>query len=694
MDMASSLEKVRNIGIMAHIDAGKTTTTERILYYTGIVHRMGEVHDGNTVMDWMAQERERGITITSAATSCDWNGYHINIIDTPGHVDFTIEVERSLRVLDGAVAIFDSVGGVEPQSETVWHQADTYNVPRIAFVNKMDRVGADFERVIAMMQQKLTLEPIPVQIPLGKEDVFKGVIDLVRMKVYRYSEDDLGAQVIEESIPSDIQEEAHHYRELMLEMASEFNDELLEKVIEHESIDEQLIHDALRTGTLNNKICPVLCGSALKNKGVQQLLDAVITYLPSPLDRGSVTGVNPKSNEPVERSPDSTSPFSCLVFKIATDPHVGRLAFARVYSGKAGLKETLINPRTGRKERLTRIFRMHSNHRKPVQIIEVGEILALVGLKDTTTGDTLCTMNNQICFEEMTFPQPVISISIEPKSATGEEKLNAALDRLVDEDPTCAVGIDKETGQRLISGMGELHLEILIDRLKREFNVEVHAGKPQVSYRETITMQAQDEIEYQQPIAGKTQYAKVSLVIEPADPADGVQFTSRIKRKDDIPEVFIEAVKQGIFEASSGGELAGYQVLGIHVFLEKLGIREDDTTEMACKIASSMIFRQAYIKAEPVILEPIMRLEIVMPDEYVGTVINDLNSKRGKVTKIANRREQQIVDADVPLSEMFGYATVLRSLTKGRAVYTMQFSQYKQTSKAVQEALLKRIGRF
>jgi elongation factor G len=431
MDMASSLEKVRNIGIMAHIDAGKTTTTERILYYTGIVHRMGEVHDGNTVMDWMAQERERGITITSAATSCDWNEYHINIIDTPGHVDFTIEVERSLRVLDGAVAIFDSVGGVEPQSETVWHQADTYNVPRIAFVNKMDRVGADFERVIAMMQEKLTLEPVPVQIPLGKEDVFKGVIDLVRMKVYRYSEDDLGAQVIEESIPSDIQEEAHHYRELMLEKASEFNDELLEKVLEHESIDEQLIHDALRTGVLNNKICPVLCGSALKNKGVQQLLDAVITYLPSPLDRGSVTGVNPKSNEPVERSPDSASPFSCLVFKIATDPHVGRLAFARAYSGKAGLKETLINPRTGSKERLTRIFHMHSNHRKPVQIIEAGEILALVGLKDTTTGDTLCTMNNQICFEEMTFPQPVISISIEPKSVTGEEKLNAALGNLM-----------------------------------------------------------------------------------------------------------------------------------------------------------------------------------------------------------------------------------------------------------------------
>ncbi len=692
--MSSSLVNVRNIGIMAHIDAGKTTTTERILFYTGIVHRMGEVHDGNTVMDWMVQERERGITITSAATSCNWKEYQINIIDTPGHVDFTIEVERSLRVLDGAVAIFDSVGGVEPQSETVWHQADHYNVPRIAFVNKMDRVGADFERVIAMMQEKLTLEPVPVQIPFGKEDTFEGVIDLVRMKVYLYSKETLGAQVIAEAIPSAYHEEAHHYRELLLEKASEYNDDLLEKVLEHDAIEPVLIDSALRTGTLANEICPVLCGSALKNKGVQQLLDAIIAYLPSPRDRGSVKGINPKTNETVERSPDEDSPFSCLVFKIATDPHVGRLAFARAYSGKAGFKTILINPRTGAKERMTRIFKMHSNHRKPVQNISAGEILALVGLKDTATGDTLCDRINQVCYEEMIFPQPVISISIEPKSATEEEKLNTALERLVDEDPTCAVGIDKETGQRLISGMGELHLEILIDRLKREFNVEVNAGKPQVSYRETVTVQAKESVEYLQPIAGKTQYAGVTLTIEPALPADGVQFSSRIKKKKEIPETFIEAVKQGVLEASSGGELAGYQVLGAKVFLENIDIREDDSTEMACKIAGSMAFRQAYIKAIPVILEPMMRLEIVLPDEYVGSVINDLNGRRGKVTNIGTRGELQIIDGDVPLAEMFGYATVLRSLTQGRAVYTMQFSQYEKTSKAVQEALLRRIGRM
>ncbi len=691
--MGSSLENVRNIGIMAHIDAGKTTTTERILYYSGVVHRMGEVHDGNTVMDWMAQERERGITITSAATSCYWKEYLINIIDTPGHVDFTIEVERSLRVLDGAVAVFDSVGGVEPQSETVWHQADTYHVPRIAFVNKMDRVGADFDRVIDMMQEKLTLQPVPVQIPIGKEESFEGVIDLITLKAYRYDEGDFGFSVVEDTIPEDLMEEALHFRELMLENVSEFDDQVLEKVLEHGDIDADLIRSAIRKGVLSNSICPVLCGSALKNKGVQQLMDAVLDYLPSPVDRGSIIGTHPKSGEMVERLPESEDSFSCLVFKIASDSHVGRLAFARVYSGQASFKDVLINPRTGSKERMTRIFHMHSNHRKPVQSIQTGDIVALVGLKDTTTGDTLCDKNHLICFEEMIFPQPVISISIEPKSAVGEEKLIAALDRLVDEDPTCSVGIDKETGQRLISGMGELHLEILIDRLKREFKVEVYAGKPQVSYRETISSSAQEKVEYQQVVGGKSQYALVTLKVEPIGPLEGVQFSSKIKAKEAVPEVLIEAVKQGVLEASSGGELAGYPVLGVNVALEKLVLHEEDSTEMACKIAGSMAFRQAYVKAAPSILEPTMKLELVLPDEYVGAVINDLNSRRGKVTNIAARREQQIVEAEAPLKEMFGYATTLRSLTQGRAVYTMQFSQYERTGTAVQEELLKRIGR-
>ena len=693
--MSLSFEKVRNIGIISHIDAGKTTTTERILFYSGVIHRMGEVHDGNAVMDWMQQERERGITITSAATSCEWGDHVINIIDTPGHVDFTIEVERSLRVLDGAVAIFDSVGGVEPQSETVWFQADKYHVPRIAFVNKMDRVGADFEKVISMMDKKLTLKPVAIQIPIGKEDFFKGVVDLVSMKAYLFKEEDLGITVLKESIPPDLREEADHFRDVMLEKASEFDDTLLEKILEHEELEESLISAAIRKGTLQNKICPVLCGSAFKNKGIQPLLHGVITYLPSPLDRGAVKGKDPKTGEEIERLPDLNEPFSCLVFKIASDPHTGRLDFARAYSGKVGFKDFLINPRAGVKERVTRIFHMHSNHRKPVQKIEAGDIMALVGLKNIATGDTLCDNKNQIIFEEMTFPQPVMSISIEPKSATDENKLITALERLVDEDPTCSVGIDSETGQRLISGMGELHLEILIDRLKREFNVEVHAGKPQVSYRETVSVKTTEELEYQQVVAGKTQYARITLTIVPIDATEGVQFFSKVKSpQEKVPVEFVDAVKQGILEASSGGEMAGYQVTGVKVLLERMSLREDDSTEMGCKIAGSMAFRQAYNKATPVILEPMMKLEIVMPDEYMGSVINDLNSRRGKVSKITARKEQQIVNAYAPLSEMFGYATALRSLSQGRAVYTMQFSHYERTSAVTQEAILKRIGRF
>ncbi|MGD9200493.1 MAG: elongation factor G [Chitinispirillia bacterium] len=692
--MAINLERVRNIGIMAHIDAGKTTTTERILYYTGVLHRMGEVHDGNAFMDWMLQERERGITITSAATTCEWNSHQINIIDTPGHVDFTIEVERSLRVLDGAVAIFDSVGGVEPQSETVWHQADKYYVPRIAFINKMDRVGADFKNVITMMKEKLTLDPIAVQIPLGSEDSFEGVIDLVVMKAVTYNESDYGVTFALKDIPDELDKEASKYREIMLEKASEYDDELLEKIIEHNSIDKELIYKALRKGVLENKIYPVLCGSAFKNKGIQQLMDAINLYLPSPIDRGEVRGRHPENDEEIVRLPKKNEPFSGLVFKITSDSHVGRLAFIRVYSGSAGFKNVLFNPRTGEKERITRIFKMHSNHRKPVQKVEAGDILAIVGLKKTTTGDTLCDIEKQISFEPMVFPQPVISISIEPKSASGEDKLNNALNRLIDEDPTCSVGVDKETGQRLISGMGELHLDILIDRLKREFNVEVYSGKPQVSYRETITQENTEESEYQQLIAGKFQYAGLKIKVEPVSPNEGIIFDAEeFESKELIPLTFTKAIKQGILEASSGGEFAGYPVIGVKVTLKNLHIRENDTTEMACKIAGSTIFRKACFKAEPVILEPVMKLEIVAPEDFMGAIVNDINSRRGKILGIFSRTNQQIINADVPLAEVFGYATALRSVTQGRAVYTMQFSRYEPTGIQVQDAILKRIGR-
>jgi elongation factor G len=693
--MASSLDKLRNIGIMAHIDAGKTTTTERVLFYSGILHKMGEVHDGNAVMDWMQQERERGITITSAATTCLWNDYQINIIDTPGHVDFTVEVERSLRVLDGAVAIFDSVGGVEPQSETVWHQADKYNVPRIAFVNKMDRVGADFNRVCTMMEKKLKCIPVALQLPIGVDETFEGVVDLISMEAYRYSEENFGIEVIKSEIPKSMNKKAQKYREIMLEKICDFNDDLMECMLDGKDFENELIYSAIRKGVIDGKIFPVLCGSAFKNKGVQQLLDAVVLYLPSPLDRGAIAGNNPKTGEEITRLPDVKEPFSCLIFKIASDSHTGRLAYARAYSGSAGFKDSIMNPRTGSKERLMRIFQLHSNRRKPVQKIEAGDILGLVGLKSTATGDTLCAAKHPITYEKMTFPDPVISVTIEPKSATGEEKLNAALERLVDEDPTCAVNTDKETGQRLISGMGELHLEILIDRLKREFNVEVYSGKPQVSYRETVTSDARVELEYLQPVAGKTQYAQVTLSIEPSEAEKGVQFISKVPDATDAQsKEFIAAVKQGISEASSGGELAGFQVTDVKVTLEDLRLREDESTSMACKIAGSMAFRKACLDGEMAIMEPVMQLEIVAPDEYVGAVINDLNSRRGKVLSISTRGGQQIVDAESPLSEMFGYATALRSLTQGRAVYTMQFSQYECVGAVVQEEILKRIGRY
>lgn len=683
---------VRNIGIMAHIDAGKTTTTERILFYTGVLHRMGEVHDGNAVMDWMVQERERGITITSAATTCMWAGHQINIIDTPGHVDFTIEVERSLRVLDGAVAVFDSVGGVEPQSETVWRQADKYNVPRIAFVNKMDRVGADFEGVVSAIRSKLSANPVAIQIPIGKEDGFKGVVDLVSMQAFYTGEETLGVEVVAGIIPVEIMEDAVAHREKMLEVLADCDDVLMQRLLDGQPVEANLIGGVLRKAVLKGSVCPVLCGSAFKNKGVQQLLDAIVSYLPSPIDRGAVFGINPKTEDNVERLPDVSQPFSALVFKIASDAHVGRLAYARVYSGKGSLKDPYYNPRIKSKERVTRIFWMHANKRHSKQFMQAGEIVALVGLKETKTGDTICSFDFPVVYEKMVFPDTVLSRSIEPKSTVDEEKLVTALESLSDEDPTCQVHVDSETGQRLISGMGELHVEILIDRLIREFGVAVHVGKPQVSFRETVSGSATEAFEMVQLIGGKTQYAFVQLHVEPTAPSHGIVFVNSTGLNE-FPSQYLGAIKQGIDESSSGGMLSGYPLVGIKVTVKKVTFRAEDSTEMAFKIAGIHAFKQACAKAVPSILEPIMKIEIVVPSDYVGQVINDMNSRRGKILGINSRKDVQVVDSDVPLSEMFGYATALRSLTQGRAVYSMQFDRYDLAGKNVQENILRKIGR-
>ncbi|MCL2219003.1 MAG: elongation factor G [Chitinispirillia bacterium] len=688
------LPAVRNIGIMAHIDAGKTTTTERILFYTGILHRMGEVHDGNTVMDWMIQERERGITITSAATTCEWKGHRINIIDTPGHVDFTIEVERSLRVLDGAVAVFDSVGGVEPQSETVWRQADRYRVPRIAYVNKMDRVGADFDGCIGAMGRKFTaIKAVAVQIPMGAEDRFEGVIDLVGMKSYRYDEETQGAKVTTGEIPSQYMGEANRRREEMLEAAVDFSDELMAKMLEGEEFSEDLIRTALRQGVLAGKICPVLCGSSFKNKGIQQLLDAVICYLPSPIDRGAVVGMKPGTEDAVDRLPDTKQPFSALVFKIASDQHVGRLVYARVYSGTAGFKTALYNPRLKTKERATRIFRMHSNKRHAEQSMEAGDIVGLVGLRETTTGDTICDLDAPVIFERMSFPDPVLSRAIEPRSTADEEKLNQALERLVDEDPTCLVRVDSETGQRLISGMGELHVEILVDRLIKEFNVGVHVGKPQVSYKETVSASAVQEYEFSQLVGGKSHHGHVTISIGSIEASREIEFENKVP-PETLPPEFVSAVRQGIVEAAGGGMMSGFQVAGVSVTLKSAAFNVDISTEIGFKIAASMAFKEACAKAGPAILEPIMSVEMVVPAEYMGSVINDFNSRRGKVLGIDARKDVQVVSGFAPLSEMFGYATALRSLSQGRAVYTMQLDRYEAAGKNIRDEILRRIGRI
>jgi elongation factor G len=688
------LKKLRNIGIMAHIDAGKTTTTERILYYTGVLHKMGEVHDGNATMDWMVQERERGITITSAATACVWKDTNINIIDTPGHVDFTIEVERSLRVLDGAVAVFDSVGGVEPQSETVWRQADKYDVPRIAFVNKMDKSGADFYNVLEMLDEKLTGVSCAVQLPIGAADDFDGVVDLVKMVAYKYADADLGLTVTEIEIPENLQDDAEAYREQMLETLADFDEELMEFILEGEEISADKINAVIRNAVINDLFVPVFCGSAFKDKGVQQLLDGVVEYLPNPLDRGEVTGLDADGETEIARHPNKSSdPFSALVFKVVSDEHVGRLVYMRVYSGSTTTKSRLLNPRGGRKEKVTRFFKMHSDKRVQVDEVHAGDIVAVVGLKWTTTGDTLCDELKPIAFEGLDFEKPVISISFEPKNSGDEAKLIEALKRLEDEDPTCKVSEDKETGQRLLSGMGELHLEILIDRLRREFKVDIVVGKQRVAYRETILREVVINKEFRQPVAGKEQALKMALRLTPTEDSSEVTFESKI---DDpaISKEFIKAIGEGAIEATSGGEKSGFPIVGIKVTLEKLSFNEDEVTDIAFKAAGSLFFRTGCVEAGGKIMEPVMKLEIVTPDEYMGGLISDINTRRGVVKGVDMQGDRQLVHASAPLAEMFGYATSLRSASQGRAVYTMIFSEYSPCADKLEDTILRSIGRI
>ena len=681
------LEKTRNIGIMAHIDAGKTTTTERILYYTGRVHKMGEVHDGAAVMDWMEQEQERGITITSAATTAQWRDHRINIIDTPGHVDFTVEVERSLRVLDGAIALFCSVGGVEPQSETVWRQADKYEVPRIAFVNKMDRMGADFFRVIKMMKERLGANAVPVQLPIGSEDEFKGVVDLIEMDAIIY-EDELGVNFERVEIPDEYKEQAEEYRENLLEQLSEFDDELMLKYIEEEEITTEDIMNGIRKAVINVNLIPVLCGSAFKNKGVQMLLDAIVDYMPSPLDVPPVEGENPDTGEVERRPADDDAPFSALAFKIMTDPYVGKLAFFRAYSGVLEAGSYIYNSTSEERERIGRILQMHANHREERDNVYAGDLAAAVGLKNTSTGDTLCDPDHPIILESMEFPEPVISVAIEPKSQADEDKLSQSLMKLAEEDPTFQVRSDEETGQTIIKGMGELHLEVIVDRLLREFKVDANIGKPRVAYRETITRKVEDvEGKFIRQSGGRGQYGHVIIDMEPNDEGGGFEFENKITGGA-IPKDYIGPVEDGIEEAMENGIQAGYPVVDIKVTLKDGSFHEVDSSEMAFKIAGSMAFREAAKRARPRILEPVMEVEVVVPEDYMGDVIGDLNGRRGRIEGMERRANAQVVKAYVPLAEMFGYATDLRSKTQGRATYTMQFSHYEKTPKNVAKEIL------
>ncbi len=690
MSKKYTLENTRNIGIMAHIDAGKTTTTERILFYTGRLHRMGEVHEGSATMDWMEQEKERGITITSAATTCFWADHRISIIDTPGHVDFTAEVERSLRVLDGAVALFCAVGGVEPQSETVWRQADKYGVPRIAFVNKMDRVGADFYNVLEMMKVRLGAHPVPLHIPMGDGDMFTGLIDLVKMKAVIFDENSLGMQIIEDDIPRDLRAKAEEYRVKLIEAAVESDDVLTEKYLEGEEMTIEEIKSGLRKGVLQNKFIPVLLGSAFKNKGVQRLLDAVIDYLPSPLDVPPVQGEDPRSGKVSERVATSDSPFSALAFKIMTDPYVGKLTYFRVYSGSAKAGDHIFNPTTNKKERLGRILQMHANSREDINEVVAGDIVAAVGLKNTRTGHTLCDSKKPIILESMHFPEPVISVSIEPKTKADADKLTQSMVKLSDEDPTFRVKTDEETGQTLISGMGELHLEIIVDRLLREFRVDARVGKPQVAYKETITRSVKATGKFIRQSGGRGQYGHVDLEVEPNEKGKGFEFVDKIVGGA-VPKEYIPAVKNGTSDALKNGTLAGDPVEDVKVTLVDGSYHDVDSSEMAFKIAGSMGVKEALAKAGSVLLEPIMDVEVVVPEEYLGDVIGDLNSRRGKVSGILPRKDAQVIEAFVPLAEMFGYATSLRSVTQGRAVYTMQFDHYEQLPQSIADGIIEKI---
>jgi len=681
------IEKVRNIGFMAHIDAGKTTTTERVLYYTGLTYKIGEVHEGTATMDFMEQEKERGITITSAATTCFWRKHRINIIDTPGHVDFTIEVERALRVLDGAIAIFCAVGGVEPQSETVWRQADKYRVPRLAFINKMDRVGADFEGCISMMIDRLKANPVPIQIPLGKEENFQGVIDLIKMKAIIYDEETKGARYEYIDIPEEYRAKAEEFRDKMLEALADFDETIMEKYLEGEEITEEEIHQALRKGTIELKLVPVLCGSAFKNKGIQQLLDAIVDYLPSPVDIPPVKGKTPDGKE-IERMASDDAPFTALAFKLMTDPYVGHLTFLRVYAGHLKSGDTVFNASKGVKEKIGRLLKMHANKREEVSEVYAGDIVAAVGLRRTTTGDTLCDEREPILLESIEVPEPVISVAIEPKTKDDQDKLGTALHKIAVEDPSFRVRYDEETGETIISGMGELHLEIIIDRLRREFKVQANVGRPQVSYRETITKPVKVEGKFIKQTGGRGQYGHVWLEMEPLPAGKGFEFIDAITGGV-IPKEYIPAVERGIREAMEKGVIAGYPVTDVRVRLVDGSYHEVDSSDMAFAIAASMAFKEGVKKGAPVLLEPIMLLEVIVPEQYVGDVMGDITARRGKVTGIEMRKNAQVIRAHVPLAEMFGYATTLRSATQGRATYTMQFSHYEPVPAKIAEALIK-----
>mgnify|MGYP004532711875 FL=1 len=685
------LELTRNIGIMAHIDAGKTTTTERILFYTGVNYKLGETHEGNATMDWMEQEQERGITITSAATTCHWKNHRINIIDTPGHVDFTVEVERSLRVLDGALTVLCAKGGVEPQSETVWRQADHYGVPRMIYVNKMDILGADFYNVLKMIDDRLKCNAVPIQLPIGSEADFRGIIDLVNMKAYVYY-DDLGKDIREEEIPEDMADLANEYREKLLEAVSDFDDEIMEKYLEGEEISIKSIKDAIRQATVSVKMVPIVCGTSYKNKGVQKVLDAIVDYMPSPLDKKAITGINPNTEEEETRPADDSAPFSALAFKIMTDPYVGKLCFFRVYSGHIDTGSTVLNSTKKQRERFGRILQMHANHREDIETVYSGDIAAAVGLKNTTTGDSLCDASHPIILESMEFPEPVIRVAIEPKTKAGQEKMGIALAKLAEEDPTFRTYTDEETGQTIIAGMGELHLEIIVDRLLREFKVEANVGKPQVAYKETIRKEANVDHKYSRQSGGKGQYGHVKIIIEPNESGKGYEFINKIVGGA-IPKEYIPAVDQGIQGAMQAGVLAGYNVVDVKVTLYDGSYHEVDSSEMAFKIAASMAFKEAMRKADPVILEPIMKVSVTVPEEYMGDVIGDLSSRRGQIQGMQARSGAQQIDALVPLSEMFGYATDLRSRTQGRGQYTMEPHSYTELPKSIQEEIIERRGR-